>query len=439
MGDSSCVPFTRWAAPTTEAVVVSLDAVAAAVDKAVAAERLRIVATLIRVTGEWELAEDCVQDAVERALTRWPRDGIPDNPAAWLTTTSRRRALDVLKRRRIEQDKLRQLETLAEGPPASVPVRDEPFDDDQLGLLFACCHPALPMPGRVALTLKTVAGLTTEQIARAFLVSEATMGQRLLRTRTKIAHAGISLRVPEPHRLDERTAGVLAVIYLVFNEGYAPTNHGDFRDDLSEEALHLADLVAMLLPGDDEVLSLRALLLLQHARRGARVDSAGELLTLEEQDRGRWDRARIAAGLECLADARGTGRPPRTYRLQAEIAALHVTAADAASTDWPRIAAAYDALLAQRPSPVVALNRAVAVAMADGPEAGLDALAELDAGALVDYPLLPAVRADLLRRAGRRPEAADAYLDAIAEARTEPERRLLRRRLAEVTAPPVSD
>ena len=418
---------------------MSLDEVTAAVDDAVAAERLRIVATLIRVTGEWELAEDCVQDAVERALTRWPRDGIPDNPAAWLTTTSRRRALDVLKRRRIEQDKLRQAETLAEGPPASVPVRDEPFDDDQLGLLFACCHPALPMPGRVALTLKTVAGLSTQQIARAFLVSEATMGQRLLRTRTKIAHAGISLRVPEPHRLDERTAGVLAVIYLVFNEGYAPADDGAFRDDLSEEALHLADLVAVLLPRDDEVLSLRALLLLQHARRDARIDAAGELLTLEEQDRSRWDRVRIAAGLESLAGARATGRPPRAYRLQAEIAALHATAADAAGTDWPRIVMAYDALLALRPSPVVALNRAVAVAMADGPDAGLGALGELDAAALADYPLLPAVRADFLRRAGRRREAADAYLDAIAEARTEPERRLLRRRLAEVTSPPVSD
>ena len=441
MGDSSCGLSTRWAALTTESGVVSLDAVAEAVDGAVAAERLRIVATLIRVTGEWELAEDCVQDAVERALTRWPRDGIPDNPAAWLTTTSRHRALDVLKRRRIEQDKLRELKTLAEGAAAPKPGRDEPWDDDQLGLLFACCHPALPMAGRVALTLKTVAGLSTQQIARAFLVSEATMGQRLLRTRTKIAHAGISLRVPEPHRLDERTAGVLAVIYLVFNEGYRPTDDGAraFRDDLSEEALHLADLVALLLPGDDEVLSLRALLLLQHARRDARVDSAGELLTLEEQDRSRWDRVRIQAGLESLAAARATGRPPRAYRLQAEIAALHTTAADAGSTDWPRITAAYDALLALRPSPVVALNRAVAVAMADGPEAGLDALADLDTAALADYPLLPAVRADLLRRAGRRREAADAYLDAIAEARTEPERRFLHRRLAEVTAPAVSD
>ena len=265
------------------------------------------------------------------------------------------------------------------------------------------------------------------------------MGQRLLRTRTKIANAGISLRVPEPHRLPERTAGVLAVIYLVFNEGYSPTDDGGFRDDLAEEALYLADLVTQLLPGDDEVLGLQALLLLQHARRDARVDSAGELLTLEEQDRGRWDPVRITAGLESLAAARATGRPPRAYRLQAEIAALHATAADAASTDWPRIVAAYDALLALRPSPVVALNRAVAVAMADGPDAGLEALAELDAAALGEYPLLPAVEADFLRRAGRRREAADAYLDAIAEARTEPERRLLRRRLAEVTAPQASD
>ena len=343
----------------------------------------------------------------------------------------------MLKRRRIEQDKLRELEALADGASASLPSQDDPLNDDQLGLLFACCHPALPLPGRVALTLKTVAGLSTQQIARAFLVSEATMGQRLLRTRTKIAHACISLRVPEPHRLEERTAGVLAVIYLVFNEGYGPTDDAarGFRDDLSEEALHLADLVALLLPGDDEVLSLRALLMLQHARREARVDSAGELLTLEEQDRARWDRVGIAAGLESLAAARATGRPPRAYRLQAEIAALHATAPDASSTDWPRILAAYDALLTLRPSPVIALNRAVAVAMADGPEAGLDALAELDATMLGDYPLLPAVRADFLRRAGRRREAADAYLDAIAQARTETERRQLRRRLEEVNAP----
>jgi RNA polymerase sigma-70 factor, ECF subfamily len=293
--------------------------------------------------------------------------------------------------------------------------------------------PALPMAGRVALTLKTIAGLSTQQIARAFLVSEATMGQRLLRTRTKVANAGISLRVPEPHRLTERTAGVLAVIYLVFNEGYSPTDDGLFRDDLAEEALYLADLVAQLLPEDDEALGLQALMLLQHARRDARVDSAGELQTLEEQDRGRWDRGRIAEGLERLTAARATGRPPGAYRLQAEIAALHATADDAASTDWSRIVAAYDALLVLRPSPVVALNRAVAVAMADGPEAGLEALAELDAADLAEYPLLPAVRADFLRRAGRHREAADAYLDAIAQARTEPERRLLRRRLAEVS------
>jgi RNA polymerase sigma-70 factor, ECF subfamily len=344
---------------------MGLDAVAAAVDEAVAAERLRIVATLIRVTGEWELAEDCVQDAAERALTRWPRDGIPDNPAAWLTTTSRHRAPDVLKRRRIEQDKLRALEALT-GEVASTPTGDGPYDDDRLRLLFACCHPALPMAGRVALTLRTVAGLSTQQIARAFLVSEATMGQRLLRTRTKIANAGISLRVPEPQRLAERTTGVLAVIYLVFNEGYSPTDDGVFRDDLAEEALYLADLVTQLLPGDDEALGLQALLLLQHARRDARVDAAGELLTLEEQDRARWNRVRVAEGLECLAAARATGRPPGAYRLQSEIAALHATAADPQSTDWPRIVAGYDALLALRPSPVVELNRAVAVAMANG-------------------------------------------------------------------------
>ncbi|WP_239000875.1 RNA polymerase sigma factor [Jiangella asiatica] len=406
----------------------------AAVANAVAAERLRIVASLVRITGDWELAEDCVQDAAARALERWPDDGVPANPAAWLTTAARRRAVDVLRRRQTEREKLRELHALSE-LERDVTGDDVPgpYGDDRLRMLFACCHPALPMAGRVALTLKSVAGLSTREIARAFLVSEATMGQRLLRTRNKIAHAGIGFRVPEPHRLAERTASVLAVIYLVFNEGYAATEGERFRDDLATEAIQLTALVSELLPGDDEVHGLRALLLLQNSRRAARTDAVGDLVTMEEQDRGRWDGAQIAAGLESLAAARATGRPPGWYRLQAEIAALHATAASPADTDWVRIVMAYDALLALNPSPVVALNRAIAVGFRAGPEAGLAELSELETGGgLADYPLVPAVRADLLRRAGRYREAAAAYVVAIDAAGTEPERRLLRRRLREV-------
>ncbi|MBB5787124.1 DUF6596 domain-containing protein [Jiangella mangrovi] len=402
----------------------------AALAGAVAAERVRIVAALIRVTGDWDLAEDCLQDAVERALERWPADGVPDNPSAWLTTTARRRAVDVLRRRQTERAKLREAQALAELERDLIGDDPGPYGDDRLKLLFTCCHPALPMAGRVALTLKTVGGLSTRQIARAFLVGEATMGQRLLRTKNKIEHAGIGFRVPEPHRLAERTAAVLAVVYLIFTEGYAT-----LHDDLAAEAIQLAGLLTRLLPDDDEVLGLHALLLLQHARRAARTDTSGDLVTLEDQDRGRWDRDAIEAGLTALAAARATGRPPGYYRLQSEIAALHSTAVHADVTDWERIVAAYDALLVLRPSPSIALNRAVAVGLRDGPEAGLLAVDGLTVDRLADHPLLPAVRADLLRRAGRRREAAVAYRDAVAAARTEPERRLLERRLREVSPP----
>jgi RNA polymerase sigma-70 factor (ECF subfamily) len=400
--------------------------VAAALAEALAGERLRIVAGLIRVTRDWELAEDCVQDAAERALARWPVDGIPANPPAWLTTTARRRALDVLHRRQVEAAKLR--EVLAVGELGSKPSEQEasgPYGDDRLRLLFACCHPALPLAGRVALTLKVVGGLSTREIARAFLVSEATMSQRLLRTRAKIEHAGIGFRVPEPHRLRDRISGVLAVVYLIFTEGYAATEGIYLRDDLAEEALRLADLLASLLPDDDEVLALRALLLLQHSRRAARTDTAGELLTMEEQDRGLWNQELITIGLRSLATARATERPPGFYRWQAEIAALHATAASPGATDWRRIVAAYDALLELRPSPIVALNRAIAIGFRDGPEAGLGAI---DAG-VADSALVPAVRAELLRRAGRWIDATSAYCEAIERARTEAERRQLQRRL----------
>ncbi len=301
--------------------------VAAALTEALSTERLRIVAGLIRVTRDWELAEDSVQDAAERALARWPEDGIPANPAAWLTTTARRRALDVLHRRRVEVEKLRELEALAgSGSNPTEPEDAGPYGDDRLRLLFACCHPALPLAGRVALTLKTVGGLSTREIARAFLVSEATMSQRLLRTRAKIEHAGIGFRIPEAHRLRDRVSGVLAVVYLIFNEGYAATEGAYLRDELAVEAIRLADLLAQLLPDDDEVLALRALLLLQHSRRAARMTATGELLTMDEQDRRLWNQELITAGLAGLATARSTGRPPGFYRWQAEIAALHATA-----------------------------------------------------------------------------------------------------------------
>jgi RNA polymerase sigma-70 factor, ECF subfamily len=389
------------------------------------------VAGLIRLTGDWDLAEDCVQDAVERALVRWPRDGAPDNPAGWLTTTAHRRALDLLRRRRTEASKLAELSAWAE-QPAGGPELDpygRAYGDDRLRLLFTCCHPALPLAGRVALTLKTVGGLSTREIARAFLVSEATMGQRLLRARNKIAHAGIRLQVPQPNRLAERTAGVLAVVYLIFNEGYAAREAGG----LAAEAVRLAGLVARVLPDDDEVQGLRALLLLQHARRASRLDAAGEVVSMPEQDRSQWDSAMIAEGLASLATAQATGLPAGPYRLQAEIAAVHATAPDAAATDWARIVDSYDALLALHASPVVALNRAVALGYLHGPVAGLAALDEAAAtGELRDYPLLPAVRADLLRRAGRPDRAAAAYRQAIELTHSPAERRFLQRRLAEV-------
>ena len=389
------------------------------------------MAGLIRVTGDWALAEDCVQDAVERALVRWPTDGAPDNPAAWLTTAAHRRAIDVLRRRRTETAKLEEVATMAERPAGTDPY-GEVYRDDVLRLLFTCCHPALPLAGRVALTLKTVAGLSTREVARAFLVSEATMGQRLLRTRQRIAHTGIALRVPEPHRLAERTAGVLAVVYLVFNEGYSGTEGEGPRDRLAEQAVWLAGELARLLPDDDEVHGLRALLLIQHARRSARTDAAGDLVPMDEQDRGRWDRALIGSGLAALGTARATGRPPGPYRLQAEIAALHATTPTAAATDWAAVVTWYDALLALQPSPVVRLNRAVAVGFRDGPAAGLEALAGV--GELPGYHLLPAVRADLLRRAGHPAEALAAYRDALALARTTADRRLLARRIDALTA-----
>ena len=379
-----------------------------------------MVAGLIRLTGDWDLAEDCVQDATEKALLRWPVDGMPRNPAAWLTTVSRNRALDVLRRRTTERAKLAEVALLRDQRPDQP---HDPLDDDRLRLLFTCCHPALPVEGRVALTLRTVAGLSTAEIARAFLVSEPTLSQRLLRTKRKITHAGIPFRVPPADLLAERTGGVLAVVYLVFNEGY-----GRLDDDLVVEAHRLAGLVVDLMPDEDEARSLLALVTLLLARRTTRFDAAGELVPMEEQDRSRWQPGLTEEGLAHLRRASATGRPPGTYRLQAEIAARHATAARTEDTEWPAIVLLYDALLVAQPSPVVALNRAVAIGFRDGPAAGLAALDDLDASALAGYYLLPAARADFRRRLGDADAARASYTEALALVPDGPERRFLERR-----------
>ncbi|MFF1701767.1 RNA polymerase sigma factor [Streptomyces sp. NPDC058251] len=410
------------------------DAVEAAVAAAFREEWGQVVATLIRVTGDWDLAEECAQDAFAQALERWRRDGVPRRPGAWLTTTARNRALDVLRRETVGAQKLREVAVLArdEGPYDSEHGDDSGLGDDRLRLLFTCCHPALPIEARVALTLRTLAGLTTPEIARAFLVPEATMAQRLVRAKRKIRNAGIPYRVPPAHLLPERTTGVLGVLYLLFNEGYAATAGADLvRTNLCAEAIRLARVLARLMPDEPEVLGLLALLLLHDARRGTRVDSAGELVTLEDQDRTAWDRTAVDEGAALLETALRRGRAG-PYQIQAAIAACHTTAAAAEDTDWADIAALYGELLRFVPSAVVRLNRAVAVGMAEGPEAGLALVAELEEeGALDAYHLLPATRADLLRRMGRTAEAAEAYARALALVENDAERHFLEKRLAE--------
>ncbi|QQQ74594.1 RNA polymerase sigma factor [Saccharothrix sp. 6-C] len=386
------------------------------------AERGRIVATLIRLTGDWDLAEECVQDAFARALECWPREGVPQRPGAWLTTTARNRALDRLRRSSVEAAKLREVVATPDDPPGE---EDDGIGDDLLRLVFTCCHPALTLEARVALTLRTVAGLTTPEIARAFLVPEATMAKRLVRARQKIRNARIPYRVPPAHLLPERTGGVLAVLYLLFNEGYAAGGGADLsRRDLCVEAIRLARTLVASMPDEPEAVGLLALALLQDSRRDARFDHAGDLVPLDEQDRSRWDGAQVEEGVALLDSALRRGRPG-PYQVQAAIAACHATAARAQDTDWPQIALLYGELVKLVPSPVVRLNRAVAVAMADGPAAGL-ALVD-DLADEVTGHLLPATRADFLRRLGRGAEALAAYERARALAPTDAERRHLTR------------
>lgn len=485
-------------APGAGGAAVPASSVGDAVAAAWSREWGRVVAAVIALTGDWDLAEECAQDAFARALERWPADGVPRSPGAWLTTTARNRALDRVRRAANERRKLREVAVLAPVEAPTEPPDDGAVPDDRLRLIFTCCHPALPLPSRVALTLRTLTGLSTAQIARAFLVPEGTMGQRLTRAKSKIRHAGIPFRVPPRDQLPERTSAVLAVLYLLFNAGYAPTaterpeaaeqdptspggqartgpitphatppasgpdaptgpnptapagprthdrtdgtygtngtdaDSGREQRRVAAEAIRLARLLVALLPDEPEARGLLALMLLHEARAAARTDAAGDLVPLDEQDRTAWDRDLIAEGLSMVEDAL-LARRPGPYQIQAAIAACHAGAATADATDWRQIALLYRELARMAPSPVVELNRAVAVSMAEGPAAALPLVDALAAGGeLAGYHLLPATRADLLRRLGDRTGAAAAYREAIALAPTPAERRFLGRRLAEV-------
>jgi RNA polymerase sigma-70 factor (ECF subfamily) len=393
----------------------------------------RVLSTTVRLTGDFDLSEEAVQDAFVAALEQWPRDGAPANPYAWLVSTARNRVVDQLRRRARFAEKQTELERLAALEESEIILSEAAMVDDQLRLIFTCCHPALAVDAQVALTLRTVCGLTTEEIARGFLTPVATMAQRLVRVKRKIRDARLPFAMPAREHLAERLEAVMLVVYLVFTEGYAATSGKAWmRRQLCDEAIRLGRLLCELIPRNPELRALLALMLLHDSRRMARSGPDDEIITLEEQNRELWDRREIAEGVPLLESALREGASGE-YALQAAIAALHARAQRAEDTDWAQIARLYSALLQQRPSPVVALNRAAAVAMAEGPPIGLALIEELEAkGELAGYHLLPAARADLLRRDGRWREAAEAYRQALSMVTNDPEQRYLNRRLAEV-------